>query len=77
MTLNYERFLLLLGLLAAAGLLVSFEAAAVLGVFAVVALGIWARRRSAGECPSCGARLKASRTTCERCGFELRSRDVS
>lgn len=70
MTLSYEQFLLIFGVLVLIGLFVSFEVAAVLGVLAVIGLSIWARRASTVHCPACGAAISGSADVCERCGHE-------
>jgi len=69
-TLSYEQFFLVFGVLAAIGLFVSFEVAAILGVLAVVGLSIWARKASTVQCPACGATTSGSAEVCERCGHE-------
>lgn len=71
MTLSYEQFFLIFGVLALVGLFVSFEVAAILGVLAVIGLSIWARRASTVQCPACGAATGGSAEACERCGHEL------
>ena len=71
MTLSYERYFLILGILIAVGLFVSFEVAAILGVLGVIAAAIWARGRSTTQCPQCGAEVPGSAAVCERCGIEL------
>jgi rRNA maturation endonuclease Nob1 len=70
-SLSYEQFFLLFGVLAAVGLFVSFEVAAILGVLAVIGLSIWARRASTVQCPACGAAISGSAEVCKRCGHEL------
>jgi membrane protein implicated in regulation of membrane protease activity len=66
-----EVFLVLFGALVVIGLVLSFQIAAVLGVLSVIALAIWARRRSTRLCPQCGATIRGSDQVCERCGHEL------
>ena len=71
MRLSYERYFLILGILIAVGLLVSFEVAAILGVLTVIFASVWLRRRSTTQCPHCGAEIAGSAAVCERCGGEL------
>ena len=71
MTLSYEHFLLIFGVFVVVGLFVSFTLAAILGALSVVGLGIWARRRPAGECPQCGAKIRGATRVCTRCNHEL------
>lgn len=65
-----EVFLVLFGGLVVIGLVFSFQIAALLGVLSVIALMIWARRRSTRTCPQCGAIIRGSDRVCERCGYE-------
>ncbi len=71
MALSVEQALLAFGLLVIVAFLFSFELAAVLGALTVVGLGVWARQRSARQCPQCGAKVKGSASACERCGYEF------
>ena len=49
--------------------LVPVYIAAVLGALTVVGLAVWAHRRSARQCPQCGAKVKGSASACGRCGY--------
>jgi hypothetical protein len=70
MTVPTEFVLILFCVLFVVGIVLSFEIAALLGALSVVAIGVWARRRSAGSCPRCGATIKGPEAVCKRCGYE-------
>ena len=71
MPVSVEQALLAFGLLVIVAFLFSFEIAAVLGALTVIGLGVRARKRSARQCPQCGANVKGSASACERCEYEF------